>query len=107
MALLSTRNTGMNLTVRRLDLMRFDCCRIASFMLLFSYSIKHPKISSPEAFWEHRTEVELTSMFSASLFTLKKNKIMVKKGLLVPTYEKGEKKRFFFEGSEKLNKEEL
>ena len=50
MALLSTPNTGTDLTVGRLDLMRFDWYKIASFMLLFSYPIKNPKISSPEAF---------------------------------------------------------
>ena len=106
MALLSTPNTGIYLTVRRLDLMRFDWYKMASFAFVF-YPIKHPKITSPPALLGQRIKLELTGMLSASLLTLKKNKIMVKTELLLPTYEMIKKKRFFFQDSEKLNKEEL
>ena len=94
MALLSTPNTGIYLTVRRLDLMRFDWYKMASFAFVF-YPIKHPKITSPPALLGQRIELELTGMLSASLLTLKKNKIMVKTELLLPTYEMI-KKTFFF-----------
>ena len=85
MALLSTPNTGIYLTVRRLDLMRFDWYKMASLASVF-YLIKHPKISSPEAFLGQRIELELTGTLSASLLTLKKNKIMVKTELLLHTH---------------------
>ena len=94
MALLSTPNTGIHLTVRRLNLMRLDCYKKVSFAIVF-YRIKHPKITSPQALLGQRIELELTGMLSASLLTLKKNKIMVKTELLLPTYEMIKKNVFF------------
>ena len=85
---------GIQLTVRRLNLMRLDCYKKTSVAIIF-YPIKHPKITSPQALLGQRIELELTGMLSASLLNLKKNKIMVKTELLLPTYEMI-KKTFFF-----------